>query len=47
MPCLTASPCCRGEGLGGWEAATYLGFVTGLGTEMYKVVRSIGGGESG
>ncbi|KAI7841313.1 hypothetical protein COHA_004932 [Chlorella ohadii] len=37
----------RGEGQGGWEAAAYLGFVMGLGTEMYKVVRSIGGGESG
>ena len=49
LPCragnkLHALPrCCRGEGLGGLEAATYLGAVAGLLTEMYKVVKSIGG----
>ena len=38
---------CRGEGLGALEGATYLGVVAGLVTELYKVVRSITGGESG
>lgn len=37
----------RGEGLGALEGATYLGVVAGLVTELYKVVRSITGGESG
>lgn len=46
LPSALAAARCRGEGFGGWEAAAYLGFVAGLGTEMYKIVRSIGG-ESG
>ena len=33
----------RGEGLGALEAATYLAFIAGLGTEMWKVVRSVTG----
>lgn len=37
----------RGEGLGGWEATAYLALVAGLGSEMYKVIKSIAGGESG
>ncbi|KAL4425556.1 hypothetical protein ABPG75_009572 [Micractinium tetrahymenae] len=37
----------RGEGLGGWEAACYLGAVGGLATELWKVVRAFIGGESG
>lgn len=37
----------RGEGLGGWEAACYLGAVAGLTTELWKVVRAFIGGESG
>ena len=38
---------CRGEGLGAFEGAAYLGAVAGLVTELYKVVRNITGGESG
>lgn len=41
------APPCRGEGLGGWEAACYLGAVGGLATELWKVVRGFIGGESG
>lgn len=33
----------RGEGLGWAEAATYFGVLAALLTEMYKVVKSIGG----
>lgn len=37
----------RGEGLGAWEATAYLALVAGLGSELYKVIKSISGGESG